>query len=435
MEAAWAAQAALYTGPMAVVLMAWELGSGMGHLDRMRLIGDALRDRGHRVVFALRDLSRAHARIGEAGFELLQAPLWLPTMRHPPHLPRYSSVMAAAGWMDDGGLAGLIQAWRGLVRGVGADALVADHAPTALLATRPASHSDTPRAPSPGPLVRFTFGHAFEVPPMPGGRFPPMAWWAPAEGADDEPALLAATNRGLALVGAPALAALEEVFDGVGRCVLSLPEISHYPDPPRSTPGPDAAAPVLGPMYAGDIGVAPRWPALPGPRVFVYLAAGTDGLASTLDALRLLGWPAIVHATGLDAESAVRRGGPSVHAEPRPLATDATVREADLVITHGSIGTVSAALLAGVPQLALPRHMEQQMVSRRLADAGLGLMLTGLDGSVPAARAMADAMRQLLADPGCRQRTRAVAQRHAGEHPQRTAERAADLVHEALGRR
>jgi hypothetical protein len=75
------------------------------------------------------------------------------------------------------------------------------------------------------------------------------------------------------------------------------------------------------------------------------------------------------------------------------------------------------------------------MVSRRLADAGLGLMLTGLDGSVPAARAMADAMRQLLADPGCKQRARDVAQRHAGEHPQRTAERAADLVHEALSAR
>lgn len=407
---------------MATVLMAWELGSGMGHLDRMRLIGDALRDRGHRVVFALRDLARAHARIASEGYEVLQAPVWLPTLRHPPHLARYTAVLAAAGWMDDGGLAGLVQAWQGLIRAVGPQALLADHAPTALLASRG------------WPLARFAFGHAFELPPVADGRFPLLAWWTPevpgsglGSGSvpEDEPALLAATRRGLALAGAPPLESLTSLFDGVQRGLLSLPEISHYPDLPGS-------APMLGPMYAGQAGQAPDWPDAPGPRVFAYLDPGSDALLATLSALRDLGWPAIVHATGVDPAAASRVAGPTVRVEPLPLALDDTLRTAALVVSHGSIGTVTAAALAGVPQLVMPRHIEQTMVSRRVADGGLGLMLTGVDGTPAAAATLAGAMRQVVASPACAAQAREVALRHRHADPRQAAARAAELVDRAL---
>jgi hypothetical protein len=63
---------------MSRVLMAWELGANMGHLDRMLLTARVLRRRGHEVVFALKDLSRAHGRVVGEGFAVMQSPIWLP---------------------------------------------------------------------------------------------------------------------------------------------------------------------------------------------------------------------------------------------------------------------------------------------------------------------------------------------------------------------
>ena len=44
---------------MSRILYAWELGGGGGHLNDLKIIGGALRSRGHEVCFALKDLAPA----------------------------------------------------------------------------------------------------------------------------------------------------------------------------------------------------------------------------------------------------------------------------------------------------------------------------------------------------------------------------------------
>lgn len=116
--------------------MAWELGANMGHMDRMLVSARVLRSRGHEVMLALKDLSQAHGRIVTEGFAVLQTPAWLPRMAKSPGLVNFSAVLAAAGWLDAAGLAGLLSGWRGLYRLCRPDLLICDHAPTALLAAR-----------------------------------------------------------------------------------------------------------------------------------------------------------------------------------------------------------------------------------------------------------------------------------------------------------
>ena len=41
---------------MAMVLLVWELGAGMGHVNRLLTLGEGLSQKGHKVAFALRDL-------------------------------------------------------------------------------------------------------------------------------------------------------------------------------------------------------------------------------------------------------------------------------------------------------------------------------------------------------------------------------------------
>ena len=51
---------------MPTVLLAWELGGGLGHFMNLRPLAEGLRRRGHRVVAALRDLSVARRFLADA---------------------------------------------------------------------------------------------------------------------------------------------------------------------------------------------------------------------------------------------------------------------------------------------------------------------------------------------------------------------------------
>src|SRR5690348_15509947 len=126
---------------MATILLAWELGAGLGHLQRLRPLAEELLRRGHRVVASLRDIPRAGAVFGGMQVRLLQAPQKLrppPDEFKPPlTLPH---ILHNTGFGDDMELAALAGAWRNLLELVRPDAVVFDHSPTALLASRGLPH-------------------------------------------------------------------------------------------------------------------------------------------------------------------------------------------------------------------------------------------------------------------------------------------------------
>src|SRR2546430_12968791 len=69
---------------------------------------------------------------------------------------------------------------------------------------------------------------------------------------------------------------------------------------------------------------------------------------------------------------------------------------ASVVVHHGGAGCLMTALAAGVPQLALPFGLEQEMIARRLAEAGAGRVIRGSAADVDGIRT---ALRALLDDP------------------------------------
>jgi len=396
---------------MSRILAVWEMGANMGHIDRLLLTGRALRQRGHQVRFVLRDLSRAHPRIAAEGFFMGQAPVWLPTLANPPRLGNYSAVLAAAGWLDATGLAGLISGWQAWFDLLQPDALICDHAPTALLAARGQG------------LNVWTVGSSFEVPPR-APHFPPMAHWDPAEAArcaGYDGLLLPVANQALVLQGRPPLGRLTEVFDDTQRALVTLPELAHYT-------GYSADTEFSGPAYLGDSGVAPQWPAATGPKVLVYLSPSHPEFRRVLAGLSEAGMVGLVHAKGLSAEAALRLGGPHLRFEAQPVRMDEALAQADLVVAHGGLGTATAALLAGRPQLALVTQMEQHMVGRRIEAAGVGLVV--LPGAAaPDWRAL---LQRLWREPRFAESARRVAARHAGRTALATGERLADLIEASL---
>jgi UDP:flavonoid glycosyltransferase YjiC (YdhE family) len=399
---------------MAHILYAWELGSGLGHIDRMLVAARMLRARGHTVQPVLRDLSRAHQRLGAEQFASLQAPVWLPQLANPPALGNYAAVLAAAGWLDANGLAGLLTGWRGLIDLVRPDWVVCDHAPTALLAARGLG------------LQVHAVGNSFEVPPMGPAhapQFPPMAYWDAAQHAKcaaQDALMRDSANRALGLLGDPPLARLTDLFAGVNRFIFSLAELAHYD-------GYSAGTSFIGPSLVADRGLAPVWPDGTGPRVFAYLAPTHHEFTALMAALKARPLRALVFARGLSADAAQRLGGPGIRFETQPLHMGQVLAESDLVISHASLGTVTGAALAGKPQLVLPNHMEQHMVARRVEQIGIGRAVLPRSQNNPYASLLAS----LLDQPDAAAAARALGERLSGQTPERAAERLVSLLEAA----
>jgi len=404
---------------MARVLCAWELGGGTGHLYRLAAVANGLRARGHEVVFALRDLASAAPILGGDHAGILQAPVWL----HPSSLPpaaNYAELLDRVGYLDAGPLATLIGAWARLLDAVAPDFLVADHAPTALLAARLAG------------LRRAAVGTGFVIPP-PVSPLPSIQPWrafAPERLARAEAGVLDRVNRAVAALGGARLARLADIFEGCAPLFCTFAELDHY--------GPRAGGRYVGPLVAPTRRGAVRWPRGDGPRVFVYYRARHAGFAALFDALGKLG--ATVLAVIDDADEAViqRHGGPSVAIARDHLDLAAAAREARFAICHAGHGAVIELLRGGCPVLMVPVVVEQALLAHRATRAGLGLAI----GARRPADEFSAAMTRMLETPALAENARAFAARHAGHDPERAlgeiAERldalaGGDVVREASG--
>ena len=204
---------------MSRVFLAWELGGGAGHLSHLAIIGDALRKRGHELVFAVRDLAAASRFPSIAGSPMMQAPVWQQKSRLPPSL-NYAELLNRVGYLDVAGLAAHVSAWRMLLRMAEPELMIAEHSPTALIAARLEG------------VRRAALGTGFEIPPracpMPGiqsWRNAPVARLAEAE-----EAVLERINRVIAAHRGRPLEALSDMFDLDDRFLATYPEFDHYAD-------------------------------------------------------------------------------------------------------------------------------------------------------------------------------------------------------------
>jgi hypothetical protein len=363
---------------MARFLFAWELGANLGHLTRLAPVARDLKARGHEVVFALRDVSAVHQALDRGLGRTLQAPVFL----HAPPSPSWSmaDVLLTCGYGSAGALGGLVDAWCGLFELSACDALIADHAPTALLAARvvgvPALH----------------LGHGFTVPP----RESPMRvfrdWSAVPEGhaAQSDARALANVNAVLQTRGAAPLAQLWQLFHPERTLLCTWPELDHY-----GARG--AVDPYLGPDCEFLSGAAPAWPPGTGPRVFAYLRPQDPQHIPLLQALAALGHPTICFLPGMGSITHALPRASNIHYSDRPLDLQQTLPQGcRLVVCHAGQATVSQSLLHGIPCLLLPMHAEQFLMARRAEGTGAAINAA----SQPRPTNHAALVSQLLQDGG-----------------------------------
>lgn len=371
---------------MSRVLLAWELGMGLGHLGPFLGIAPALLARGHTLHIAAREVAGTVRAVGDLPITVHQAPLCLNTyggLQEPPL--NYSEILMRFGYLEPAMLRGMFTAWRSLMRVTGADVVLADHAPTALLAARSLG------------LPRAVMGSPFNAPPQ-RSPMPNMRDWEvvpEARLADSDRRVLDTIN---AVLPQP-LTAVHGIFDDAMPLLSGVPELDPY-----CARDPGA---YLG-LHSISTGRAvPSWPAGSGPAVFAYLHAQHPGIDAILAVLAASGARVLAYISGKMPEHLESWRSANMVLSAEPVDFDRILEHCVLCVCHGNVGTSLGMLSRGLPLLMLPWHLENMLLARRVAAAGAGRVVQPelIESE------LASVLAAMLSDPAHAVAARVIAQR------------------------
>lgn len=337
---------------MTALLLANELGGGRGHVAKFARLARAL---GAEVapLAALGSLRHA-AELQAAGVEVARSPKmgFLPAVKADPAAggnATWACYLAACGFADEALVARNLAFWRGLIVQRNISVLIADYAPLALLAARGLQAE--------GWEIRtIALGTGYAVPPAGMAEFPRLLpdW---ARVVQPEAVTLAAVNRAAAAQGIAPLPALPALM----RCDLALPATHDFLDP--YAPWRDGACvPPLAQAEAAGTGE----------EIFVYFSRReAEAPGPLFEALCRLDLPrrGYLPMASDATREALRAAGMMV--ETTPVSPAEIAARSRMVLHSAPHGTLTMAALAGLPQLALPQHHEQETHARLARDAGI----------------------------------------------------------------
>lgn len=383
---------------MSRILIAWELGGNWGHLAHTVPVAEKLRGYGHEIFFAAKNTRTAAEILSQHVFNYVQSPL-CSARRHPLHPPlNYAGILAAEGWGDNAALTGHIRAWINLIELGRFDAVVAEHAPGALIAAAIIGCTVIP------------FGNGFEIPPD-IHPMPTIRSWerrSPEELVAGERHVLGCINKVVKSHGKTSYPQLGSIFPR-HSILATFPELDHY--------GARKDGCYVGSIHGLKNGLKIDWPSGNGPKILVYLREQHRAAIAVMNKLHALDARAVcvVPNAGDAFRQQFAKGSVVIH--DGPVAFGSLLDKADAFVSYAGIGTAAEVLLKGVPIVMIPRTVEQYLVACRIEEMGAGLLAkTDADH---------DQVGQALDSVLANTKYRETAMRFAEKYKQTTAERAA----------
>ncbi|MGZ4958154.1 MAG: glycosyltransferase [Methylomonas sp.] len=384
---------------MSKIIYVWEMGGGYGHTAAFLPVARQLRQRGHEVVFVLKDLEFADVLLGNDGFPYLQAPIRWPSPQPLPAALSYPGILQNAGFGEASGLFARVHAWQTLYQYLSPDLILFDHAPTALLAAR---NLGIPCA---------LFGTGFYSPPR-FNPLPAMRPWQPVAEKQlvaVESRILTVINTILQRLGTEPIDSVADLFDAEEDFLCTLPELDHYQQ--RS------GARYWGPSVYQQGGIEPLWPAVGNKNIFAYVKHNYPGLETLLQHLRSSNWSVLVHIPGTTPAFIEKHNSGNLHISPHPLNLVQIAKQCDLAICHGGAGTTACFLLSAKPLLVLPEQLEQLLTGRNIAALGAGICVP-METKKPNFRAL---ISELLTNAKYTTAARGFAEKYADFSPEQQA--------------
>lgn len=371
---------------MARIAFALELGGELGHVRSCGGLGGALALRGHRVGFLLSDLHAPDA-LQVTPREVARLPSGKTAMV--PRPASYAEILVGCGYRSAETLAPLADAWRAQIGEWRPDIVVADYAPTAMLAAHVLG------------IKCINYGIGFSIPPrlspLPSFRFDEPV--DPQRVAAADAQALRSINAVLAGWGEKPLATLAQLFECDEEFLCTFPELDQYGNRPPSG--------YWGPRFEISSGARHAWPARGGKRIFLYLKTALPQLDAVIDFLAASPHRVAAFIPGLDEARRARLAGPARHVSLEPIRLEPLLDDCDLAITHG--GQLTAGLASrGIPQLVFPLQFEQYITARRIEQLGCGRWL----GPAATPRQVAATLTELLGNPALAASARAFSRRY-----------------------
>lgn len=358
---------------MKTVLLAWERGSGFGHAANLRRIATRLRPHGVRLIAIVRHVA-AMAPHHNVFDDIAAAPLWPidePQATQGPLGPSatLNDMLSAAGLADGEAVSRILSAWGGIFDRVRPDLVVADYSPLAALAAR-------------GRIPLMQVGNGFTVPPAEMPRFPLLHRQGPP--AFDEARTLETVNAAATKLGFPRLDRLPQLFSG-DACVVQAFRLLDPYDTQRISS-------VDGPFFEQP----PKPCTADAKQVFAYLST-SDGTQwpYAYEALVPVAKRLRVHAPSWPKAQLDRLAAAGARVDPQPQPIADILPNSRLVIHLGGGALAAEALAAGVPQLILAHHVEQNFYGEALEGAGVGRLVRTY---LPDARLKSDEIVSLIED-------------------------------------
>lgn len=399
---------------MGRVVFAWEFGGGLGHIENILPVAKTLRERGHDVVCIMKYVIDSENILGQYDIKVLQAPVFPEnSAKFIPNTCNYSQNLYNLGYHVEDGLAGMVKAWQNLFELARPDVLIADHAPTALLAARNT------------PVKKILYGPGYFAPPL-QSPLPSLTPWVdiPEDRLryfDDK--VLQIINAALLKLGKPLLETVADLFDVDENILSTFKELDHYVnrEPAR----------YWGPVISLAKGAPANWPAHSRKKIFCYLKPENPHFNRLLPALKEVAAAVIIYAPNMPGETAGKFQAENLVFRQEPLNMHNVCEECDLVICHAGHGTTALALLHGKPVLVFPHpnHLEQVLTSRNVAAFGAG----GAVINVPAKRdTYRKAVLKVLSEPHFLAKARQFAERYRDFSPEKQIAEIADRFEEIM---
>ncbi|MCB1864503.1 MAG: hypothetical protein KDG50_03670 [Chromatiales bacterium] len=337
------------------VLLGWEMGRGLGHVHKLRLVGEALEASGWSTRYALKFPETAPV-VGIREEAVVPAPRWPdPPAEYQTHRnlmrasANFGQTLGFGGFHDAGAVEASVRQWSAMLDELRPALVIGDYAPGLMLAARA-------RVPS------LNFGAGYWLPPSDLKTFPPTLQTDDPP-LFDEAGLIDNVNRALAACGRPAIDALPQVVQGDVQCACTYPVLDPYRGLRRD--------PYLGLIDTQSVDVADHR----GDRLFIYLHPIAVTNAPLREALCSMRLPALVYSgeAGAPYREQFEAGGLEVADSFVDLPCEMPRTRA--VIHCGGHGLACVALLSGRPQLVLSYHMENRLTGQALQSAGVGLRI------------------------------------------------------------
>ena len=343
-------------------LLTWELGRGHGHQLQLEKLCSFLIARGHSSVIYSPDHT---ALTGESNAQY-------PTSG----LKSWADLLLGSGFSDLEFTAAKLDKWRLIFQQEKPDAIIADHAPFALIAAYGMQ------------IPRIEFGSAFTIPSRgnPTGHFdnslPPF----------NEDELISKINTLLAGRNWSALDSLDTLYAcSMVRCATGIPLLDHY--------GPRKDIAYTG-AFASGTGISPTWRDQNKIKLFIYWR---DGIGLEPFLLRLN--PTQFEVNAYVPAGLMQTRWPAhwiISNKPWDLNAFIHQTKPDVALGYASNAFTQWMAHLGIPQLMAPLQREGLMQAARAQQLGLGLLCSHSN-----ADDMVDKLRRLIASNEIQVKTRA----------------------------